>query len=122
MGLVSDSTKSNIEQAKHTIKGGISGLGRVANAFVEKILSISTGLRYTAIVAVVGVLCLTILWSFTSKNKFFPKDPSYAEIQSKAILQALKKEPISHSAHLPSFETRKLQYLQRPMYSPSQLA
>jgi hypothetical protein len=102
---------------------GIKGIGRVANEIVNAFLQVSTGLRYTAIVSVISVLCLTIVWSLIGRNKFFPKDGSYMEVQSKAILKSLKKEPmgLSHTPHLPSFEARKLQYLQRPTYLTSQL-
>jgi len=114
--------KSSISSGLSTIKQGFSGLGRIANDFVTSILSYSTGLRYTALVAIIGVLCLTVVWSLTSKNKFFPKDGSYSEVQSKAILRSLRKEPIvTHAEHLPSFETRKLQYLQRPTFYASSL-
>lgn len=108
---------------KDALKQGVAGVGTVANNFVNALLQVSTGLRYTAIVAVIAVLCLTIIWSLAGKNKFFPKDGSYMDVQSKAILHSLKTES-AHSAttpHLPSFETRKLQYLQRPTFMPSQL-
>lgn len=114
--------KKDVATVFQTLKQGISGVGRIVNEFVTSLLAYSTGLRYTAIVAVIGVLCLTIIWSLAGKNKFFPKDGSYMEVQSKAILHALKSEKVNPvESHLPSFETRKLQYLQRPTYFTSQL-
>jgi hypothetical protein len=118
-----NSIKKDVGNVFYLVKQGFSGLGQLANDFVEKILSYSVGLRYTALVAIIGVLCLTIIWSLTSKNKFFPKDSSYSEVQSKAILHSLRKEhTTSPVEHLPSFATRKLEYLQRPTFSPSALS
>ena len=99
---------------------GVKGIGVVANKIVGYALAWSTGLRYTAIVAVVGALVITVLWSVFGRNKFFPKDKSYVDLQSKEIVKSLHADPV-HITHLPSFDARKLQYLQRPKYSPSAL-
>ena len=98
-------------------------VGGIINYFVRALLSATNGIKFFAVLGVMGFIALTGLYSLFGKSKFFPKDANVQDVQAKAVQKALKtfKFPIIPPVKTPvkSFSERKLAYLQKPLLFPS---
>jgi hypothetical protein len=98
-------------------------VGGIINYFVRSLLSATNGIKFFAVLGVVGFIALTGLYSIFGKAKFFPKDANVQDVQAREVQKALKtfKFPIIPPVKttVKSFNERKLSYLQKPLLYPS---
>jgi hypothetical protein len=106
------------------LNGLVSKAGGILHLLITALLTISTGLKSVAIIALFGALALTALWSLFGRYKLFPKNKTFKEVQTTEILKALKTYkfpkpvPVTHQ-HIPLRTFSELKVAALPSIEPN---
>jgi hypothetical protein len=83
----------------------VAKAGGLLNLLVASLLQISTGFKQFAVIVALFALALIAVWSLFGRYKFFPKNQSFKEVQTKEILKAIKSykfpppKPLAEQLH-----------------------